>query len=1510
MAGVIKQQYKSSIGNIGVARQSQAGQITAEAIVRGADTFSGILFERAAEDAKQAGAEMAQSATKQEIYGIDEDGKRDPLGAIADGNFFTMGGRIQQQAYKNVATQRFNDQVELDMRDRSAQISTEVMGMINPAVEFERRFSDYISKVGNSVDAPFKSFVTDTGSLWLSQRRASLAEQQKRKQLAEIKAAAEKRHQQNLENAITLGASGEGIFPSMLATQNQTADVSSYLATGESGSTNEIQAVNNAIIASKNKARDVDLHFMTGRFMGRVSSFKGKNADIRASNFISAIVTLTTSGFDETVLEASGLPEEDIEFLKDRFAEMPNVTISEISKLIKRIKPTADAVSTRTKVAAESLRRQNVVAFEQTATSYKDALGMLLRNVADNFAFDGRIEVSFKFLRLAQGNLSDFASDKNINPSQVAVYKNNLEKYENQVGERIILEQLVKLGQVDEATLSKISQALNGTNKKTDLENLGFEFPNILDNYGLWDKVEITPKVTNALSGIENYNKAIAAHELKVRESYNEMYLDDRLNDIVHANGFVVLPDEVGGGNISQAEFSVKGLQSDLDTNGILDAKAQSKIDSAVAENRIYTLLPPDISKGALVDLKNIVANISGAKKQNYLDYPSLGLDSDQSLDAVINILSGVKQSRAKTIVNDLISAKSAGIAFSDARMTRLTTGIKEELTNFLFDASVSLAGKLDLGGVASVQGLVDIIISGKEFPDFNADSFPPSDRDQERQNYNQQKASVETLRKDAAKLSSDDLKKFREEFSKKVSLKKGRILITEIIKNPLGENRTGSFTDSLEQLESLAAVLKLEGISASESGVRPEIMFTLNGIINNSVDPESLKGTLRESVNASIALLKSKIEDQENAAIENSVFTASGSLQVSVSKATRMIRDKFALPIDWVVLSEEILNSKEGDELFKYKEGVLTTIRVRGKYINGDVVQAMRSFINRTTDPDRSSLTATQFSRLYENYAEGLGMNGKPAPAAVLNEHFSPNEIAIMTTLQLGESMGVSDSLLTDLLTAKKEELIPTELDELNSGLANFYDSKAVGTRAFDPFEFSKKLGDFVGSDLWDNSSDEFRGSIRDYAKSLFIMSRRTNFKVTKLKQAKDLIKKFSNQAHFISPESIDPYNPASTTTVANSKMVFGDDPETQSALAELGARLVSQVHPFTHELTNPEHADYILPLHNISVGEDFKLGEPNKIALTKKAKTYEQSINDKKAFGRREFYWVANPDAKIGSGSLTLYIRDLQGGVAPYTGKDGNRIIVSTRTDKHMKFINDWIKERDSLLDDRAEIEEASNAELAEEIRLELIGESEIDTSRFPALIDDITNLRDFGGEGSETKILDMLVDANLNNPQRDKVELQVESNLYNRDNKRIEYATGVVLEKLRQNGMMITSMTQIDSLISSYNLKPDIANQVKFEVESRYPALGIVTKIMTRAQKEVHLRDVGQKFRVNIYGGDKTLDYLRDSAGNFYGVNSLTGKRSSEAITKESNPIAFNDLNKRYNLFMGISGDTFSE
>ena len=1489
MAGVVKQQYRSSIGNIGVARQSQAGQITAEAIVRGADTFSGILFERAEADAKQAGVEMAQSASAQDIYGIDENGQRDPLRALKNGNFFTMGGRIQQEAYKNVATQRFNDQVELDMRDNSARMSTQVMGLSNPAVEFERLFSDYISKVGNSVDAPFKSFVTDTGSLWLSQRRASIAEQQRRKQLADIKAAAAKRHQQNLETAMTLGAGGEVIFPSMVSTQNQSNDTSAHLATGDTGGKNEVEIVNNAIIASKGKAREVDLHFMSGKFMGRVARFGGKDADIRSSNFISAIATLTTSGFDETVLEASGLPEEDIQFLKDSFAQMPNATISEISKLIKRVKPTADAVSTRTTVAAEALRRQNVVDSEQTATSYKETLGMLQRNVADNLAFEGPIKESFQFLSSAQDNLTIFAGDKNINASQVATYQNNLEKYENQVGERIILEQLVKLGQIDEATLSQISQALNGTNKKTDLEKLGFEFPNTFDNYGLWGKVEITPKVTNALSGIENYNKAIAEHEVKVRQSYNELYLDNRLNDIVNANGSVVLPNEVGGGVISQAEFNVKGLQLDLDTNGILDATVQSKIDSAVAENRIYTMFPPDISLAALTDVKSIVANLSGSKKQSYTDYRALGLGSDQSLDAVINILSGVDQTRAKTIVNDLISAKEKGIASSDARMARLRTGIKEEVTNFLFNASSSLEGKLDFGGVASVQGLVDIIIEGKEFPDFNAGSLPPSVRDQQRQLHNQQKNSVETLRAEAAKLLPEDLKKFREEFSKKVSLKKGRILVNEIIRHPLGETRTGSLKDSLGQLESLRAFLAVEGVQINESGVRPDIMATLNGIINNSVDKEGLKSSLKESVNQSVKFIKERIADQEEFLKQSSAYTAGGDLLVSPAEASKIIRDKYKLSPDWVAQSEAILNSKEGDPLFPQKEGVLATIKVRGKYINSDIVNSMKSFLNETTSVGVTSLTPTQFSRLYENYAEGLNANGKPAPSAVLDKFFTTDEIGIMTTLQLAESSGATDQVLSDLRIAEKMELNAANRKTLEAGLSTFYNPQAIIESAFNPNNFNAELEGFVGSDLWNKSSPEFKQGIRDYAKSLYIMSTRTN--TMTLDKASEAIADFANQSHFVSPESIDTFNHGSTTTFANVRTVFGEDPAVQSAIAELGATLVSQAHANPAELTDPSNPNFILPLHDIAdVDEDFKLGQPNKTALTKKSMSYLDRQNNDEDFDRREFYWAANSDAKVGSGSLTLYIRNLQGGVIPYTGKDGNRIIISTRNPEHMEFINSWVSDRDALLADRQEIEDNANNALEAEIVSDLVNEP-ANLDRLPVLIEDITNLRDYQNE--ESKVQDIIDGANLTINQRRDLDAQVATNLYERNNKRVEYGAGVVLEKLRQNGFMITSVGQIDSLISTFNLQPDVAAKVKQQVESRYQELGIEKKIMTQGELTKHLRNVGQRFPLKYAEGIE-INYYRTSDGKFYAGKNKVGEQYTEFMLKK--------LNSAYNLFMG--------
>ena len=199
MAGVIKYDKKNSLGPVGVVRQSQGSDILGSAISKSADQFSGLLFERAAQNAKRIGRRNAASITQSELYGIGPDGKRDPYSSIE--GLFSGGGTIQRQAFEATARQRFSDSIETDMQNKSAEISVEVDGKPDSTERFETMFSDYIASVTNTVGDEFKGFTTDTGSAYLASRRVSLLQAQEARRKAAIKKAAADRQARLLDIA-------------------------------------------------------------------------------------------------------------------------------------------------------------------------------------------------------------------------------------------------------------------------------------------------------------------------------------------------------------------------------------------------------------------------------------------------------------------------------------------------------------------------------------------------------------------------------------------------------------------------------------------------------------------------------------------------------------------------------------------------------------------------------------------------------------------------------------------------------------------------------------------------------------------------------------------------------------------------------------------------------------------------------------------------------------------------------------------------------------------------------------------------------------------------------------------------------------------------------------------------------------------------------------------------------------------------------------------------------------
>ena len=270
----VRSQRRFSVGPIGVARQSRASDITAEAIVNGANQLSGIMFDRAASLAEKRGIESAQQVSQEDLYKVGPDGKRDPKAHLKGTSVFSLGGRLQREAYSKIIEKRFGDSIDADLREQSGRIAAMVDGAPNSTEQYEQLFSNYVKEVAGQVPDRYLGLATDTGSFILANTKTQLFAAQETRRRADIKAAAAKRIAEGLQHAQTLGRLSTSSTPIQAENgKGLVTDVSaeaslSVVAAAESGDV--LATGSKAVAASVFATRGAQIAYFSGQLEGLI----------------------------------------------------------------------------------------------------------------------------------------------------------------------------------------------------------------------------------------------------------------------------------------------------------------------------------------------------------------------------------------------------------------------------------------------------------------------------------------------------------------------------------------------------------------------------------------------------------------------------------------------------------------------------------------------------------------------------------------------------------------------------------------------------------------------------------------------------------------------------------------------------------------------------------------------------------------------------------------------------------------------------------------------------------------------------------------------------------------------------------------------------------------------------------------------------------------------------------------------------------------------------------------
>lgn len=167
---VIREKKNFKIGTIGVARASEAGRITGQAISQSANKLGGMFFEKAAADAQKAGLKAGQSVDREEVITINPETGEPEAYAPPVGM-----GTIGADAYQRVVMKRFQQSMEDEIRNKGKQLAAKYKGSSNGAALYEAAMSDYIASMTNVAGNEFKGFIADVGTSYLNATKTNMA---------------------------------------------------------------------------------------------------------------------------------------------------------------------------------------------------------------------------------------------------------------------------------------------------------------------------------------------------------------------------------------------------------------------------------------------------------------------------------------------------------------------------------------------------------------------------------------------------------------------------------------------------------------------------------------------------------------------------------------------------------------------------------------------------------------------------------------------------------------------------------------------------------------------------------------------------------------------------------------------------------------------------------------------------------------------------------------------------------------------------------------------------------------------------------------------------------------------------------------------------------------------------------------------------------------------------------------------------------------------------------------
>jgi len=1556
MVGIIKEKYESKLGQIGVARFNNSAQITGDAIRQGADKFSDILFDRAAQIAQRTGEELAANAPESEIYGLDENGQRSPLRALK-GFSLAMGGTIQRDAYRRLATNRFRNSVENDMKQASARISIEVMDKADPVAEFDARFGDYIAAVGNQVDDEFKSFTTDTGSLFLSQRRLVLLEQQKQKQIREAKAAQKEAYEQNLLDARGLGYSGAEIeLPPVIASDQTDTDVTVSLATGDTQaqvSETHKKSLNKVPVApvdsllaaypeTSKKHKAIRVSFAQGQIERHVASFAGNNADIRSHNFRIILNSVRPDGsLDQTLLNTvltEGESQKDIEFVTRILGSFKKLTLSDLNQFQVAIN---DEVKLASSSAAFAEKDQRETESERTKGQQGTAAGHAI--AIESFLSEGGFtpqqitnsETSINFLSrmIARGNtLKHYATKNNPSVSVQAstAYSSNVNVALRDFLTKTISTKLSSGEKITDESFNNLVTALNSdpATMRTKLQNAGIIDFSDLDS----DQSEIIDRAFKVLNPtdsssplakfIESVNEAQKnQREIleKTQDAWGTNFLKNLEDDLSSLSDQIVVQTKAYG-TPPQTEFALgvtAAMREAQQNSNLNDPEFAIKFNQIIQNAQDNHLLYRTINFNTTTQdsLKHLLSLATDPSTIPAGLQSKLGLN-DTGMKNVQDIFQRVGSVKSLALVNNLLSAKTKSQDAINAGVERLSVGSTET-----FNRVIMSAFKFDLMGTQSIPELDALqdqwsnsmsstfedtsIVTGIDGMSTVVGEDP------------NKKAEWTAIQSVVKKMKPEEIAKVESNFLKDVARRRVEIVLTAI-----GVSSNYS-QDSIDLLTSVQAYManpsNILGQDLSKiAGLKQQIDLAINQRTFNSTDDyDKFVKDMANSFTRMGELFEQKRKANAQAVKVTSVLDPNITYQGTNKEAAAIAYERFFTnnppPDDFFLNIENYISDTESP----FHEAAKAYFTNRGEWVDPSIFQSLRTMFQ--SDDSMTDETLRKNLKLADNYLFSLNERG----AAVLSPAIQRDQPQEISAHQIGVFMELRSMAQTG---AKVDEMLAFAKLHRSDSTATAEDRRNKREEFYGDKNPVRYLTDLLGENYTD-ATPKAQDALEAYFDAFMTLKTDSKSADVQLESiAENSIKEDKAVvAHALNARGKDRH----PITLSD----FGGDVEA-TAVARLLMSKVYEHGTFTQaELQNPSSANFILPLHDQStipeeqslaqyfvntagtafnilsmgsakrselVRDAFIDGGPtgdinDAMAITSSSTSFSERQAIEGDQNRRAFYVVMTGSPHSKDVTATLYVSTGDGtSLQAVKTSDNIPISVSSSDAKDSRYINGFVKNRQTIIDDAKEAER--QAEIAQDEK-ELLAEQELsrkDAAQLASTIttklkivqktaDQYATMLDFARTTNsndfinDIKAFEAKLPTNLIPSYRENAAYQIEE----RDNARISVGVDSVVN------IVMGRLDSKDSPLSTTSVDADYIMSV---INNTSPSLtpAVKDKIVNKSLKELNpqIKLINQQAdRMSVAREViKLATELNESSdlSNHYGVNVETLMAAYEKAT----------------------------